>query len=114
MRMVVINQENFPGFDYPMFGHIRKKILDTTPFGLINDIFDSDPDVGNRAFFFFVDRDYIPEELEKFIIRPPKGGIDEDVHYNTKMSLYKAIERRDKRIRELEEELGELKAVVDP
>lgn len=52
---------------YEQFRKMRQQILDTAPFGLINDIYDEK----NRiAYLYFWDSDYIPKEWEQWVVRP--------------------------------------------
>ena len=65
---------------YEDFVDMRQQILDTAPFGLINDIYDRKNMI---AYLYFWDSDYIPEEWEEWIVRPVstksnKKGISEE------------------------------------
>ena len=63
MRMLKI-----PNCDYEIFYAIRKEILRKVPFALINSEYLKEDKL---AFYYFWDTDYIPEELEAFIVKPP-------------------------------------------
>lgn len=65
---------------YEEFAKMRQQVLDTTPYGLINDIYDSK---NNVAYLYFWDSDYIPEGWEEWVIRPvsrksTKPGVSEE------------------------------------
>lgn len=62
MRMV--KRENA---EYLDFEEMRQQILDTAPYGLINDIYDSKNKI---AYLYFWDSDYIPKEWEQWVVRP--------------------------------------------
>lgn len=64
MRMVKVND-----CSYEQFVELRQEILDTAPYGLINDIYDSKNKI---AYLYFWDSDYIPADWEKlgWVVRP--------------------------------------------
>ena len=55
------------GVTYLEFERMRQQILDTAPYGLINDIYDGKNKI---AYLYFWDSDYIPEEWEQWVVRP--------------------------------------------
>ena len=44
-----------------------QKVLDTKPYGLLNQIYDPKNQI---CYLYFWDTDYIPEEWEEWIVRP--------------------------------------------
>ncbi len=65
MRMVKI--ENLP---YNSFAKMRRAILETIPFAIINTEYDKDLN-GGTGFFYFWDSDYIPDDWRVYIVQPP-------------------------------------------
>jgi len=75
MRMITI-----PNCSYDKFNDMRQQVLDTTPYGLLNDIYDKKNRIG---YLYFWDTDYIPEKWEHLIVRPvstksDKEGVSEE------------------------------------
>ena len=70
MRMITI-----PDCEYEKFNSMRQQVLDTTPYGLLNDIYDSKNKIG---YLYFWDTDYIPDEWEQYIVRPINVKSDKD------------------------------------
>lgn len=54
---------------YELYTAIRDKIMKFIPFCLINQDYSPNEQI---AMFNFWDSDYIPQILEKYILRPPK------------------------------------------
>ena len=68
MRPVIIDN-----LEYLEYEAIRDILIMNIPFAIINDMYSKKT---KRAVFYFWDSDYIPKELEQFILKPPKSHED--------------------------------------
>ena len=62
MRTVVIDN-----YSYKEFELMRDKLIKSVPYAIVNDMYSKHH---KRAVFSFWDSDFIPKELEEFIVRP--------------------------------------------
>jgi hypothetical protein len=57
-----------PELDYPAFEAMRDAMYDEIPFAIIESVYSKKLRTG---FFNFWDSDYIPENLQEYIVQPP-------------------------------------------
>ena len=62
---------NIPHCSYEQFAIIKKLIMKHVPFALINDSYIADEEL---AIFQLWDGDYVPDGLQKFVLRPPNNA----------------------------------------